>query len=288
MRKLLFLFAMMTMVTTSFAQKKIFVLWYSETGTTSALAFQIGAQLGTYYAIDGKVPNVVMDVIQLEEPYTGNMQETMQRSQREKQSGNLPKMKIHRQDLLDSMDFDVLFLGYPIWGGTYATPILSLLKKYDFAGKTIVPFCTFGSGGLNTSAADLKKALPKANVVTGFGARAARVKTDTKGKLNPVWKELNRFLIENGYMPGTVEPLPAYSAQKPVGDKERKLFDEACSSYQFPLGTPQTFGVRETAESTDYEFKVKSQGFGGGGESTIYVTIAKEPGAKAEFTEVVR
>ena len=43
-------------------------------------------------------------------------------------------------------------------------------------------------------------------------------------------------------------------------------------------------------EQSDYEFKVKSRGFGGGAEttSTIFVTVGKAAGAKPEFTQVVR
>ena len=81
--------------------------------------------------------------------------------------------------------------------------------------------------------------------------------------------------------------MPDYSAQQPVTDAERQIFDEACSSYQFPLGTPQTAGKRQTPDGTDYKFTVASRGMNGG-ESTsiIYVTVGKE--AKPEFTEVVR
>jgi hypothetical protein len=74
-----------------------------------------------------------------------------------------------------------------------------------------------------------------------------------------------------------------------VTDEEKAIFDAACSSYQFPLGTPQTVGKRTTAESTDYQFTVKSRGMNGEeATSTIYVTVGKEEGAKPEFTEVVR
>ena len=176
-------------------------------------------------------------------------------------------------------DYDVIFLGYPIWYGTYANPIVTLVKAEDFAGKTIVPFCTFGSGGLNTSAADLEKALPKAKIKKGYGVRAARV---TKAE-----KELNRFLIENGFKKGSVEKLADFSEQKPVTDADKALFDEACSSYQMPLGTPKTVGKRATAEGTDYKFSVVGRGMDGKeATSIIYVTVEK--GAKAEFTEVVR
>jgi flavodoxin len=192
------------------------------------------------------------------------------------QNGEMPAIKPLKKKMAD---YDIIFLGYPIWFGTYANPIITLVKEQDFAGKTIVPFCTFGSGGLNTSSDALKKALPKATIKKGYGVRTARV--------NAAAKELDRFLKENGYKKGSVEKLPDYSAQQPVTDAERQIFDEACSSYQFPLGTPQTVGKRQTPDGTDYKFTVASRGMNGG-ESTsiIYVTVGKE--AKPEFTEVVR
>ena len=259
--------AMTAFVATGFAQKKL-VLYFSETGTTKTVAEELQKQLGAD-----------IESIALEEPYSGNFQETIQRVQREKQEGILPKLKALKSKVTD---YEVIFLGYPIWSGIYASPIESLLKVYDFAGKTIVPFCTFGSGGLNTSSDALKKALPKATIKAGYGVRAARVASAPK--------ELDRFLKENGYIAGKVKPLPAYSEQKPVTDEERAIFDAACSSYQFNLGTPQTCGKRTTDDSIDYEFKVKSRGFGGGAEttSTIFVTVGKAAGAKPEFTQVVR
>jgi len=267
MKRILFSLAIMATITTSCAQKTL-VLYYSETGSTKTVAEELQKQLGA-------------DIESMEcvNPYSGNFQETMQRGQREMQSGEMPELKPLKSNLAD---YDVIFLGYPIWFGTYANPIATLVKNNDFAGKTVVPFCTFGSGGLNTSSDALKKALPKAKIQEGYGVRTARVAAAAK--------ELDRFLKENGYKKGTVTKLPAYSAQQPVTEAEKAIFDAACSSYQFPLGTPSTVGKRTTDDSIDYEFKVKSQGFGGGGEqtSTIYVTVGKEQGAKPEFTQVVR
>lgn len=263
MKRFLFLLAVAAFVTTGFAQKKL-VIYFSGTNTTKTVAEALQKQLGAD-----------IECIEAVNPYSGNMQEIMQRAQREKE----PEIKPLKADL---KAYDVIFLGYPIWGGAYAAPVGTLVKKFDFAGKTIVPFCTFGSGGLESSSADLVKALPKAKIKPGYGVRQARVESAAK--------ELDRFLKENGYKKGAVKPLPAYSAQQPVTDAEKAIFDAACSSYQFPLGTPQTFGKRTTDDSIDYEFKVKSRGFGGGGEqtSTIYVTMGKETGAKPEFTRVVR
>ena len=267
MKRFLLSLAVMATITTVYAQKAL-VLYYSETGSTKAVAEELQKQLGAD-----------IESIECVKPYSGNFQETMQRGQREMQSGEMPELKPLKSKMAN---YDVIFLGYPIWFGTYANPIATLVKNNDFAGKTIVPFCSFGSGGLNTSSDALKKALPKAKVQEGYGVRTARVAAAAK--------ELDRFLKENGYKKGTVTKLPAYSAQQPVTEAEKAIFDAACSSYQFPLGTPSTVGKRTTDDSIDYEFKVKSQGFGGGGEqtSTIYVTVGKEEGAKPEFTQVVR
>ena len=266
MKKLLLSLAAMTVMTSASAQKAL-VLYYSETGTTKTVAQEIQAQTGAD-----------IEAVEAVEPYSGNFQETIQRSGRERESGELPALKPLKKRIAD---YDIVFLGYPIWFGTYALPIATLVKEQDFAGKTVVPFCTFGSGGLNTSTADLKKALPKANIVAGYGVRTARVAAAAK--------ELDRFLKENGYKKGKVEKLPEYSAQQPVTDAERAIFDTACSSYQFPLGTPQTVGKRATADSTDYKFTVKSRGMDGKeATSIIYVTVENAKGAKPEFTEVVR
>ena len=266
MKKILLSLAAMAAVATASAQKML-VLYYSETGTTKTVAQEIQKQLGA--DIEG---------IEAVVPYSGNFQETIQRGQREMQSGEMPALKPLKSTIAD---YDIIFLGYPIWFGTYANPIITLVKEQDFAGKTIVPFCTFGSGGLNTSADALTKALPKAKIVEGYGVRTARVAAAEK--------ELDRFLKENGYKKGTVEKLPDYSAQQPVTDAEKEIFDAACSSYQFPLGTPLTVGKRQTPDGTDYKYTVKSRGFNGE-EATniIYVTVSKEAGAKPEFTQVVR
>ena len=245
----------MAVMTTVSAQKML-VLYYSETGTTKTVAEEIQKQTGAD-----------IEAIACEKPYSGNFQETMQRGQREMQSGEYPALKALTKKV---SDYDVIFLGYPIWFGTYANPIVTLLKQQDFAGKTVVPFCTFGSGGLNTSSDALVKALPKAKIAPGYGVRTARVAAAAK--------EVDRFLKENGYKKGKVEKLADFSAQQPVTD-----------SYQFPLGTPQTVGKRQTPDGTEYKFMVKGRGMGGEeSTSVIYVVVDKAEGAKPEFTQVVR
>lgn len=247
--------------------QKVLVLYYSQTGTTQTVAEELQKQLG---ADIERIEAVV--------PYDGDFQATIERSGKERESGELPEINPIKANFAD---YDVIFIGYPIWFGTYAMPIATLVKENEFTGKTIVPFCTFGSGGLGSSVKNLKQALPNADIKQGYGIRQARIEAAPK--------EIERFLIENGFKEGNVAPLPEYSEQVPVTKEDSLIFDAACSGYQFPLGTPVTVGKRETEESTDYKFTAKSIGFDGQeGTSTIFVTTSKEEGAKPEFTEVVR
>ncbi len=115
----------------------------------------------------------------------------------------------------------------------------------------------------------------------GYGVRNAR--------LAKAPAEVERFLIENGYMEGEVEKLPEYLAQQPVTSEDVKIFDAACGDYQYPLGTPVTVGKRTTSGSIDYRFTVRSKDVNGNDvEATIFVTVGKGADAKPEFTEVVR
>ena len=239
---------------------KSLVLYYSQTGATEMVAQELQKMLGAD-----------IESIELENPYTGTYMETVQRAGKERESGELPALLPLKSDL---SKYDVIYLGYPIWYGTYAVPVMSLVKEYDFAGKKIVTFCTFGSGGLEPAISDLKSALPNAEIAeNGFGIRNARI--------NSAAKELSRFMIENKYVEGSIDALPDYSEMQPVTEEEVNIFNQACGDYQFPLGTPVAAGKRVTPEGADYIYEVESNG----AKSTIYVTVEN---GKPEFTRVVR
>lgn len=248
--------------------RKSVVVYYSQTGGTEKVAKEFARQLGLDTLIK----------VELANPYDGTYDETIARCQKEMEGGEVSPLKAPGVDVAA---YDTVFLGYPIWFGTYALPIKSLLKEVNLDGKVVVPFCTFGSGGRQSAEADLKAALPNSTVLPSYGVRAARVdKAPT---------EITKYLIANGMLKGEVETLPDFSAQRKVTAEDAALFEAACGDYQMPLGTPDTVGERETPDGTEYMFKTKSAG-PDGKESvfTIYVIRGKEEGAKPEFTEVVR
>jgi len=250
------------------AATKTLVLYYSQTGTTQSVATELQKQL-----------NADIAQIEVTQPYDGDFGATIARCQQEMAEGKLPELK---PLTVDVAQYDTIFLGYPVWFGTYAPPVQSLLKQQSFEGKVVVPFCTFGSGGLQATVKALHEALPLAKVTAdGYGVRTARVAKAPA--------EINRFLIERGYKAGHVEALPGFLEHLPVTEADVEIFDDACGDYQFPLGIPVDVAVRECETSTDYEFTAMNRDQQGNEVySTIYVTVEKAEGSKPEFTMVVR
>ena len=64
-------------------------------------------------------------------------------------------------EALNLKNYDVIFLGYPIWWNVCPRPINTFLEKYDFSGKAIIPFATSGSSSIANSVTLLKKLYPK-------------------------------------------------------------------------------------------------------------------------------
>lgn len=70
-------------------------------------------------------------------------------------------------------DYQIIFIGSPNWFGTVAPPVISFLRKHDFTGKTIIPFCTHGGGGFGNIEKDIAKECPKSVVLPGIAISGA-------------------------------------------------------------------------------------------------------------------
>ena len=95
-----------------------------------------------------------IDVFKLEpvNPYPDNYQECTEVAKREKAENARPAF----QGKVDLSAHDTIFLGYPIWWGEPPMIINTFLEKYDFVGKTIIPFNTHAGYGIGNSLADMQ------------------------------------------------------------------------------------------------------------------------------------
>ncbi len=125
------------------------------TTSASVLAPGNAAKLASWIRqeVGGDLHSIVV-----EEPYSSDYDECLDRAADEKTENARPALASH----VDHMeDYDIVFLGFPNWWYTLPMPVLTFVEEYDWSGKTVAPFVTHGTGGLSGTIRDLTAALPE-------------------------------------------------------------------------------------------------------------------------------
>ena len=141
---------------------KVLVAYFTRTGNTRVIARQIRRALRA-------------DLFEIESaaPYPEDYEQTVAQAVRERDSGYRPPLKASVPDI---SAYEVVFLGFPIWGETAPPVIRSFLSQHDLSGKTLVPFITHGGYGQGRSMNGCER------------ARAARVRSQSIR----AWKRIRR------------------------------------------------------------------------------------------------
>ena len=133
------------------ANKKVLVAYFSATGTTAEVAKLVAE------ATDG-----VLFQIEPEKAYTSadldwrNKQSRSSVEMGDKSSRPALKAKVESLG-----EYDIIYLGFPIWWDTAPTLINTFIEAHNFGDKLVVPFATSGSSSIKNSCANLKAAYPK-------------------------------------------------------------------------------------------------------------------------------
>ena len=256
--------------TTKKETPKVLVLYYSQTSNTTAVAKEIASRIGAD-----------MEEIVPVNPFDGDFQATIERCIQEREQGIATEIQPLTADIAK---YDVVFIGYPIWFGTYAPPVATFLDQVDLSGKKVVPFCTFGSGGLESSVKDLVEKQPKAEVLPGYGVRAAR--------LEAVPMEIDQFLKAGGFIEGEYTKLDEFPEQHEVSEDEAAIFEAAVGDYPMMRAQAKTVASRTLPNGTEYLFNAvdlpreDNPNMPPAGGMQVYVTVIE--GESPVFTKVIR
>ena len=121
---------------------KAIILYYSRSGNTEKLAKKIRDDLNC-------------DILKIvpEETY-GNYIESCFRVMKERRKKVIPAFVTEVPDL---KDYDIIFLGYPIWAQDVPVFVADFVQKCNINGKVIIPFATYGMSGINWTRKTLDK-----------------------------------------------------------------------------------------------------------------------------------
>ena len=130
----------------------VLVVYFSCTNTTKSRAEALQARLGAdIYRIQPETPYTSADL---------NYNNNDCRANREQHDENC------RPAISGSIEnigqYDVVYIGYPIWWGQAPKIIYTFLESYDFNGVTLIPFCTSGGSDIGTSGTNLHNSAPDA------------------------------------------------------------------------------------------------------------------------------
>lgn len=121
----------------------VLIAYFSWGGNTRGIAQEIQQQTGA-------------DIfeITLVNPYSDDYNTVLDEAQRDQNEQARPELANH----VDNMEqYDTILLGYPNWWASIPMPIATFLEEYDFAGKTIIPFCSHGGGRFGQSLTAIAK-----------------------------------------------------------------------------------------------------------------------------------
>lgn len=143
-------------------EKKIAVVYFSATGTTAEAANLIAKVTGA-------------DIFEIvpEEQYTSeDLNYNDDNCRANKEMNDDTARPVIDDDLSMVSEYDVIYLGYPIWWGTAPRIVQTFLESYDISQATVHTFCTSGGSGIEKSVEDLQDLYPDVNIADGkrFGA----------------------------------------------------------------------------------------------------------------------
>lgn len=98
-------------------------------------------------------------------PYPEAYRDCTDEAQEEKTANARPELTAAVENF---DDYDIIFLGYPIWWGDMPMPVYTFIESYDFSGKTVIPFCTHAGSGLSGTVQTLRDMLENSEVLDGF------------------------------------------------------------------------------------------------------------------------
>lgn len=127
--------------------KNILVAVFSASGVTKAVGEEIAriADADFFEIVPKKI-------------YTADDLNWMNKKSRSSVEMNDPSVRPEIAGAVSDMaSYDKVIVGFPIWWGVAPRIIDTFLESYDFAGKTIIPFCTSGGSGVGRSDTALHK-----------------------------------------------------------------------------------------------------------------------------------
>lgn len=108
-------------------------------------------------------------------PYPADYDECTDEAKREQEENARPELASNLENI---ESYDTIFLGFPIWWSDMPMAVYTFLESHNFAGKTIIPFCTHAGSGLSATVSSIQAVCPDATVLDGFSIQGSTAQNE--------------------------------------------------------------------------------------------------------------
>lgn len=114
-----------------------------------------------------------LHLIRTQKPYPADFDELREQNHSEMDEEYLPPLM---ESNLDMSQYDMVFIGYPVWAADVPQAVLSFLNEYDLSEKTVIPFCTHDGYGAGNSYSTIREVSHAAESPEGLAIEAKDVR----------------------------------------------------------------------------------------------------------------
>lgn len=124
-------------------------------------------------------------------PYPADYDECTDEAKQEQNDNARPALLEDR----DISEYDVIFLGFPIWWGEMPMPVYTFLEGHDFSDKIIIPFCTHAGSGLAGTETSIENICDNSLILDGLSIKGE----DAQNSQDSARETINKWLENLSY-----------------------------------------------------------------------------------------
>ena len=142
--------------------KKILIAYFSNSGNTETMAKEVQNQVGG-------------DLFEIKRKKEYSSSNLTDEAKTEIENKERPELA----DKISNIDeYDVVFVGYPVWWHSTPAPVNSFLESYDLSGKTVIPFCTSGGSDIEETIDSFKSSCNSSKILEGLTLSGSSANSD--------------------------------------------------------------------------------------------------------------
>ncbi len=162
----------------NYKDKKSIVIYFSRADENYSVGYIDKGNTEVIAEYIGDITGATLFRVEPKNPYSKDYNTCIEEAKTRQASHNAPI----KENIPDLAEYEIIYIGSPVYWGYMPEELVTALKDIDFAGKTIRPFTTHEGSGLGSIPGQIKNVCKGANVLDGLAITGSSV-NNARGKV---------------------------------------------------------------------------------------------------------